>query len=445
MAGRDVVLWSVDDTVLDDGERRRPDRITDVFYRSHRPAPGSLVLGLSWAAADQTEPPSVRVVGVARSSQQIATGKDRSLITPLLHIDPVPFDHVQKRLPVAMQRRLDFGNRAPNPLAPTRLSPQLGAAVVAVLRGLSPATARWLDALVESGTPIGGDRGARLREERDAVSLAIDIADMSAPEGLLLPSTAPVDVTAPFGATFNPLFVIDSEDDLLAEDLRRFDPRSVLRLRSASVARFTSDRFALTVMNVNRKPLEQVLGVDLVYWDELAQIFTLVQYKRLSRRPGGPETARWAYTNREDLRQQLGRMNLGPQEPVNSADWRLASSPFWFKFVRAEDFTAGDRFVLKGMYVPADYLSLAMADGSLRTGPRTGFEITYANVRYLPREPFVELVRRGFAGTTRSATEAVLEIIRELSTANEVVLAMKTPIGEHEARNSGRGASPYSF
>jgi len=47
-----------------------------------------------------------------------------------------------------------------------------------------------------------------------------------------------------------------------------------------------------------------------------------------------------------------------------------------------EDFTPGDRFVLKGMYAPADYRRLALADGSLRPGPCTGFEITYANVRY---------------------------------------------------------------
>ncbi|MEU0963598.1 hypothetical protein ABZ328_29245 [Micromonospora aurantiaca] len=84
---------------------------------------------------------------------------------------------------------------------------------------------------------------------------------------------------------------MDNEDDLLAEDLRRFDPHNQLQMRSASVARFTSDRFALTVMNVNRKPLEQALGVDLVYYDEVAQIFTLVRYKRLVRRPASGDGA----------------------------------------------------------------------------------------------------------------------------------------------------------
>ncbi len=130
-------------------------------------------------------------------------------------------------------------------------------------------------------------------------------------------------------------------------------------------------------------------------------------------------------------------MDIGPNEPVNSQDWRMAPSPFWFKFVRAEDFTPGDPFVLKGMYVPADYLRLALVDGSLRTGPRTGFEVTYANTRHLPREAFVELVRRGFAGTTRTGTRAVVQVAAERARTHEVVLALKTPIGPDERKNHG--------
>jgi len=91
--------------------------------------------------------------------------------------------------------------------------------------------------------------------------------------------------------------------------------------------------------------------------------------------------------------------------------------------------------VLKGMYVPADYLRLALVDGSLRTGPHTGFEITYGNTRYLPREVFVELVRRGFAGTTQAGTHAVRQVAAERAQTHEVVLALKTPIDEHESAN----------
>jgi hypothetical protein len=145
--------------------------------------------------------------------------------------------------------------------------------------------------------------------------------------------------------------------------------------------------------------------------------------------------------DRTELDEQLQRMDIGPNEPVNSQDWRMAPSPFWFKFVRAEDFTPGDPFVLKGMYVPADYLRLALADGSLRTGPRTGFEVTYTNTRFLPREVFVELVRRSFAGTTRAGTHAVVEVAAQRARTHEVVLALETPIGEDEPRNRSHRAT----
>jgi hypothetical protein len=80
------------------------------------------------------------------------------------------------------------------------------------------------------------------------------------------------------------------------------------------------------------------------------------------------------------------------------------------------------------MYVPAEYLRRALVDGSLQTGPRSGFEITYKNTRYLPRESFVELVRRGFVGTTRTTTAGVLKIIDTQSKSREVIVAMKTKI-----------------
>jgi hypothetical protein len=433
MSARDVILWALDEAIADDDERRASARVTDVFYRQTRPKPGALMLGIDNAADDVD---AVRLIGVARRSQQVATGKDRTLVTPVFKLPtPVALQRLEAALPPDVRRRLDLLNRLPGPLAPTRLPPQGGAAVVAALQQLSPAAQEWIAALREADEPVTGPHAARLREERDAVSLAIDISGMSAPDDLLY---TPGDGLAPseaFGATFNPLYIMDNplsvadnEDDLLAEDLRRFDPHGQIEMRSSSIARFTDDQFALTITNVNRKPLERALGIDLIYYDEIAHIFTLVQYKRMTPRlaGSGATSPRWAYTDYADLDEQLNRMDIGPNTPVNSQDWRMVPSPFWFKFVRDQDFTPGDPFVLKGMYVPAEYLRRALDDGSLRTGPRTGFEITYNNTRYLPRDVFVALVRRGFAGTTKAGSEAVLEVAQERAQTREVVLATKT-------------------
>jgi hypothetical protein len=427
MAGRDIVLWAANDVLGDDDDRPLSDRVTDVFYRSTKPRPGSVLLGLGSVEVGGSWIEAVRAIGLTQGSQQVATGKDRVRIVSLLRLDPVPLADIWEALPPVHQRRLDRDGSMPRPLVPIRLSPQLGQAVLVALRGISPGIAQWLDALGESGGPVSATQRLRLREERDAVSLAVEISGVRVPDGIFLPPTSPVDGSIAFGAVFMPEFVTDTEDDLLAEDLRRFDRKGVLELRRASVARFTDRDFALTIMNVNRKPLEKILGVDLIYWDEMARTFTLVQYKRLTQRNDrDPGLERWAFTRRAELEKQLGPMNLGRHIVRDSTDWRFTSSPFWFKFVRAADFKANESFVLKGMYVPAEYLRRALIDGSLKTGPRSGFEITYKNTRYLPRESFVELVRRGFVGTTRTTTARVLKIIDAQSKFREVIVAMKT-------------------
>ncbi|GAB3939224.1 hypothetical protein GCM10027614_20980 [Micromonospora vulcania] len=423
MPARDVIMWALDEVMTDEVHPRTHTRVTDVFYRHSRPKPGALMLGIGPGGDETDDDDAVVLIGVARRSQQIATGKDRTSITPVFRLPkPVPVKHIQAALPQHVKRRLDLMARLPHALEPARLPPQGGAAVVAALQQLAPAAGQWIRALHEADERVLGPHAARLREERDAVALAIDLSGVSAPDDLLYTPGDGVTTSEAFGATFNslyltdnPLSVADNEDDLLAEDLRRFDPYGQLQMRSASIARFTDDQFALTIANVNRKPLEKSLGVDLIYFDQLAHIFTLVQYKRMTLRPTSRDqvTERWAYTGQADLEKQLQRMDIGLNEPVNSRDWRMVPSPFWFKFVRDQDFTPGDPFVIKGMYVPAEYLQRAIADGSLRTGPRTGFEVTYGNTRYLPREVFVALVRRGFAGTTKAGSEAVLEVAAE--------------------------------
>ena len=45
----------------------------------------------------------------------------------------------------------------------------------------------------------------------------------------------------------------------------------------------------LTILNCNRQPLEQTLGVDLIYYSHRFDSFVLVQYKRMSEGTQGAE------------------------------------------------------------------------------------------------------------------------------------------------------------
>jgi hypothetical protein len=326
---RDVVLWDAADVAWDaDASERR--YVTDVFYRSQRPRPGSLVLGVERTALGHV----VSTLALARTTQAVATQKDRVRLEPVVRLTSyVTFDVLADRLEVGQRRRLDDAGW-PGPLATVSLSTQLGTAVAAALSDASPEASQLIESWASASSDrVSGRQGFRLREERDAVQLAVDLAGISPPEEMVRPlGTGASSDTLALTSAFDDYFVTDIEDDLIAEDLRRFDPRGTLELRRASVARFQDDDFSLTIMNVNRKPLEKVLGVDLVYWDDVNGVFTLVQYKRLTphlwEKPSMRAT--WAFTRRSELVKQLNRMSLTRSRTVNSADWRLTSGPFWF-------------------------------------------------------------------------------------------------------------------
>src|SRR4051794_33787662 len=98
----------------------------------------------------------------------------------------------------------------------------------------------------------------------------------------------------------------DTEEDLLPEELRRFDGFIAAESYSASAAVFRNRETELTVFNVNKKAFEVVLGVDLVYWDTVHDVFTLVQYKRLERaRSTKSSSDVWMYTREGELSDQL--------------------------------------------------------------------------------------------------------------------------------------------
>ena len=162
----------------------------------------------------------------------------------------------------------------------TRLSPQLGEEFLTAAAAIIPQLNTWLTSTDIRIDPVSGPQGSQLREQQDAIALAVALSDLDTRSVDQLTSRR--NAGSALASFINPHFVSDLEDDLIAVDLRRFDSLGNVDLTAASIAYLTDRRFKLTIMNVNRKPLEHVLGVDLVYADEIARSFTMVQYKRLA-------------------------------------------------------------------------------------------------------------------------------------------------------------------
>lgn len=427
VSAKNVVLWDVE-SLFADAQEYRNEYITDVFRRGEGPPPNALALAVGVPSNvdieildDEEAEHGPWIIGAAIVANKggVATGKVRVRFEPYLSIRPMLLRDALTTSEVALPPGL-------RPMSVARLSPEAGQRLLTTLSQWDPHFEPWLDSNRRT-RDLRRDRNRASRlEVRDAVGLAGMIASVDIPGSELHQTPSPVDGL--LESVLVNAHRADSEEDLLPEELRRFDGFMRPEMYSASTAHFRGRDAQLSVFNVNKKSVEVLLGVDLIYWDTIHDVFTLVQYKRLERRPAGagrPEV--WMYTRESEIKAQLSLMPSLDLRPTVSKDWRMTGSPFWFKFVRSDAASAQDRRLLGGMYVPAEYLRLAIRDGSLRTGPRDGFRITYDNTRHLDRESFVQLVKKGLIGTMEAQSHDLHRVIGDLTAAGRsVVVAVKS-------------------
>ena len=367
----------------------------------------------------------ILAIGKVTNKTSVATGRIRVRVDPFLALSsPIDLATVRSKSDHYVSRALGEAFLA-DPLSPKLFTRRTKDRLLSAISEVNPQAESILADLSQGNQGrVSGIAGMRLREERDAVSTAFQLAGIEIPDRSYPADPMSARTNLPFATLELPSSSLSNEDDLIAHDLRRFDEDMSRYALSPAAYRFVDNGFTLTVINVNRKPLEQALGVDLVYFDSIRNQATAVQYKRLERvRTNGQ--AQWIYRRKAELRRQLALM-LQPTRPVatSSADWRLSPCPTFFKFVRAEDFDPGDQRLLRGMYVPSEYLALGMQDATFNTGPRGGFRIGCENTRYLTRSVFVELVRRGWIGTVPEDQPDLGEAVAQLAKDHEVVFAI---------------------
>lgn len=273
-------------------------------------------------------------------------------------------------------------------------------------------------------------------EARDAVMLAAQIAKIELPQNAFANSRPEKTTETILDTVINKAYERDLEEELMPLDLLRFDGKLVPDQRAASLTVFEdSDRNRrLLVMSVNKKPLEEELGIDLLYWDQVHDAFTFLQYKRLEKDKTGNEDLpyEWVYRREKELSKQLELMPGGVEKVMSVEDWRAFGTPFWFKFVRGDAAEKLDGKSLKGMYVSADWLRYAIKDGAFKTGKRGGFRVTYGNTKYVGRTTFAELVTRGFTGTGRGRTEAFRKVMEDLGRDRELIVAIRAEWNKDE-------------
>jgi hypothetical protein len=230
-------------------------------------------------------------------------------------------------------------------------------------------------------------------------------------------------------------FVDESADDasislsrripLLEDSVIEHDARSVpgYTLTSSDLtgrAVFRKGAETLQVITANRRDLEHVFGVDLIYLNVTKQNLVMVQYKMLEpNRPDGGSTD-WVYRPDKGLADQIEKMKLFARQHAPSPnEYRLSPQVFYLKFVKRDaSLTNG------GIITPVDHYEQLSADPRCK-GERGGVRISYESLqgRYMRQGAFVDLVKSGYIGAYTTDTQHLAALIQSVLDGDRAVVA----------------------
>ena len=225
----------------------------------------------------------------------------------------------------------------------------------------------------------------------DAVNLALKMFGVSTGAKILALNKQPTALGA----------VRLHEDAVIEHDARWIKGWRLVDSDLTGRARFQRDgRGTLEVFTANKRPLERIFGVDLIYFNRPRQALVMVQYKMMERAPqrpsnmkpqeAGPSEPEWVVAI-EQFSAECARMAQFDKDLPSDATYRLNASPFFIKLVKRDAAIS-----TAGIIMSLGHLNGLMTAG-LTQGPKGGLRIRYGdlNGHYLRGDGFVDLVQSG--------------------------------------------------
>lgn len=315
-------------------------------------------------------------------------------------------------------QRKGFGELICTPERMDRLTPERWVSLLADVKNVRPQDVDAIEGIAAQRVierRILGDsrRVERLNEQRDALGLALDIADVDR-----LPILQSME-TRKIGEAKSILDLLDHlpihERSMVEHDARVFEALlGEAPTRSMTFAN-KSGR-SVRVLVVDKTDLETALGIDLIVYQLRYENFLLLQYKRMDKVEGG-----WSYPvpATSDVHRQLGQMRTfmataNAQQggsPPTLWSYRLNDDPFYFKFCEQFRADARDSSLVPGITMSACHLDefLALPEAC---GERGGVSVGYDNCpRYLTNTDFTQLARSGWIGAGRHSVALMKQVL----------------------------------
>ena len=259
-----------------------------------------------------------------------------------------------------------------------------------------------------------------IAQEKDAVNLVFKMFNFEESD---IPVWGSDDNTAPFLRGYKNVTI--REDPIVNHDSHVFGDWIEIGQFAQGAVEFEKENQRITIMNVNRQPLEKTLGVDLLIYHHTYQSYILIQYKRMIK-----ENDAYVYRptdssyKSEILRMNNFRKSLNHSLDNSIENYRLNKELFYFKLCQAKIENTNSNKMVAGMYIPLDLWNLLLDDISTE-GPKGGRQLTYNNTaRYFNNTQFINLAQNGWIGSKIDDYNKITEVIMaSINSDNSLLLA----------------------
>ena len=210
------------------------------------------------------------------------------------------------------------------------------------------------------------------------------------------------------------------EDSVIEHDARSVPGYRLVQSDITGRARFERGFERLEIYTANRRRLERVFGVDLIYLNLTRKNIVMVQYKMLDRTNAKESRSDWIYRPDNRLKSQMMRMQVfSKTHPLEDYEYRLNPQIFYLKFVKRG---TGSRSA--AIIMPIDHYKRLSSDPT-SIGPRGGFRISFDGLggRYLRQEVFLNLIRSGYIGSPSTTTDNLAALMRASVEGDMAVVA----------------------
>ncbi|WP_299391812.1 hypothetical protein [uncultured Desulfovibrio sp.] len=258
--------------------------------------------------------------------------------------------------------------------------------------------------------------------QKNAIQVAIDAFGL---RDKVIPAKVVLKKNATSGLSLVGAYIY--EDNVVHADASKLPGFKMISSDVTGRAEFQKGNERLVIYTANKLPLEQMLGVDLIYINETRGNIVMIQYKMLEERASEGNGRDWLFRPDQQLYDEVARMKL-PDFCGMVNDYRLNSNPFFFKFVKRTIESDNHRSFI----VSLEHLRQILYSSESK-GPKGGIRLSCNALdgTYLRENDIIGLIRSGYIGTHRAETESLKVLIKVAAEGNKaIILAWQKKIQE---------------